>query len=314
MTNSNYLNNSLPNGFSNNYMLRSARMIPNNNNLINNSNLNDISNNDITNGHNFYNTQRQNQNQNQNPNQRILSSSISPGKGNLHPNVLNKTFSSPFRSRYNNINNMQSINEEVELSTNRIDINDINVPQLPSDIVNNLTVDNLSNYKIIVDFLINESKNFLREQNLYYQKMEENNKLNALGQNGELSQYQGVLDLIRKQENNKMNQYLKDIQIKSNLFEIIKHNCEENFNFIMKYYNKPYFVSNKLKVLITHIQDYQSNFYSQKAKNENIFSKNNNVEHLLNNTFSINNRNNNFNNSQNMFNNTMNYNLRNNII
>ena len=312
MANSNYLNNSLSNGFNNNYMLRSARMNPNNNNLINNSNLNDISNNDITNGHNFYNTQRQNQNQN--PNQRILSSSISPGKGNLHPNVLNKTFSSPFRSRYNNINNMQSINEEVELSTNRIDINDINVPQLPSDIVNNLTVDNLSNYKIIVDFLINESKNFLREQNLYYQKMEENNKLNALGQNGELSQYQGVLDLIRKQENNKMNQYLKDIQIKSNLFEIIKHNCEENFNFIMKYYNKPYFVSNKLKVLITHIQDYQSNFYSQKAKNENIFSKNNNVEHLLNNTFSINNRNNNFNNSQNMFNNTMNYNLSNNII
>ena len=107
---------------------------------------------------------------------------------------------------------------------------------------------------------------------------------------------------------------MKDIQTKSNLFEIIKHNCEENFNFIMKYYNKPNFVSNKLRVLVTHIQDYRNNFYSQKAKNENIFSKNNNVEHLLNNTFSINNRSNNFNNSQNMFNNTMNYNLRNNII
>jgi hypothetical protein len=295
-------------------MLRSARLIPNNNNLINSSNLNDISNNDIAINQNLYNTQRQNQNQNQNPNQRILSSSISSGKGNPRPTVLNKTFSSSFRSRYNNINNMQSINEEVEPSTNRIDEDDINVPQLPSDIVNNLTVENMSSYKIIVDFLIDESKNFLREQNLYYQKMEENNKLNTLGQNGELAQYQGVLDLIRKQENNKMNQYLKDIQTKSNLFEIIKHNCEENFNFIMKYYNKPYFVSNKLKVLITHIQDYQGNFYSQKAKNENIFSKNNNVEHLLNNTFSINNRNNNFNNSQNMFNNTMNYNISNNIL
>ena len=312
MTNINNLNNSVSNRSNSNNMLRSARMFQNNNNLINSSNLNDISNNDIINGQNFYNTQRQNQNQN--PNQRILSPSISPGKGNPPPIVLNKTFSNSFRSRYNNMNNMQSINEEVEPSTNRIDEDDINVPQLPSDIVNSLTVENMSSYKIIVDFLIEESKNFLREQNLYYQKMEENNKLNALSQNGELAQYQGVLERIRNQENSKLNQYLKDIQTKSNLFEIIKHNCEENFNFIMKYYNKPNFVSNKLRVLVTHIQDYRNNFYSQKAKNENIFSKNNNVEHLLNNTFSINNRSNNFNNSQNMFNNTMNYNLRNNII
>ena len=312
MTNANSLNNSVSNRSNINNMLRSARIFPNNNNLINISNLNDISNNDISNAQNFYNTQRQNQNQN--PNQRIISPSISPEKGNPRPTVLNKTFSSSFRSRYNNMNNMQSINEEVEPNTNRIDEDDINVPQLPSDIVNSLTVENMSNYKIIADFLIDESKNFLREQNLYYQKMEENSKLNSLGQNGELAQYQGVLERIRKQENSKMNQCLKDIQTKSNLFEIIKHNCEENFNFIMKYYNKPNFVSNKLRVLVTHIQDYKSNFYSQKAQNENIFSKNNNVEHLLNNTFSINNRSNNFNNSQNIFNNTMNYNFRNNII
>lgn len=312
MSNTNYLNNSVSSGFNSNNKLRSARILQNNNNLINNSNLNDISNNDSSSGHIFFNTQRQRQNQNQNPNQRVLSSSISPDKGNPHPKVLNKTFSNSFAHRYNNFNNMQSIHEEVEPSTNRIDLDDINVPQLPSDIVNNLTAENLSSYKIIIDFLVEESQNFIREQNLYYQKMNENNKLNILSQNGELSQYQGVFDIICKKENNNMNQYLKDIQTKSNIFEIIKKNCEENFNFIMKYYNRPNFVSNKLRVLVTHIQDYHKNFYSTKAQNENIFSKNN-VEHLLNNTFSIN-RSNNFNNTQNMFNNTMNYGLRNNII
>lgn len=49
--------------------------------------------------------------------------------------------------------------------------------------------------------------------------MEENNKLNALSQNGELAQYQGVLERIRNQENSKLNQYLKDIQTKSNLLK-----------------------------------------------------------------------------------------------
>jgi len=308
ITNANYLNNSVTNGFNTNNMLRSARIFPNNNNLMGITSLNELSSND----QNFYNTQRQNQNQN--PNQRAILSSMSSGQMNSHPKVLNKTFSNSFRSRYNNINNMQSINEEVEPSTNRIDVDDINVPQLPSDIVNNLTAENMSSYQIIEGFLIEESKNFLREQNLYYQKIEENNKLNNLLQNGEYAQHQDIFEKVRNEENSKINQFLKDIQIKSNIFDKIKNYCLENFNFIMKYYNKPNFVSNKLRVLITHIQDYQNNFYSHKAKSENIFAKSNNVEHLLNNTFSINNRSNNFNNTQNIFNNTMNYNLRSNII
>jgi len=308
MTNTNYLNNSVTNGFNTNNMLRSARIFPNNNNLMGSTSLNELSSNE----QNFYNTQRQNQNQNLN--QRAILSSMSSGQMNSIPKVLNKTFSNSFRSRYNNINNMQSINEEVEPSTNRIDVDDINVPQLPSDIVNNLTAENMSSYKIIEGFLIEESKNFLREQNLYYQKIEENNKLNSLLQNGEYSQHQDIFEKVRNEENSKINQFLKDIQTKSNIFDKIKNYCLENFNFIMKYYNKPNFVSNKLRVLVTHIQDYQNNFYSRKAKSENIFSKNNNDDHLLNNTFSVNNRNNNFSNTQNIFNNTMNYNLRSNII
>ena len=83
--------------------------------------------------------------------------------------------------------------------------------------------------------------------------------------------------------------------------ELIRSNCEESFNFIFKYCNKDNIINNKLRVLITHIEDYNGHFNSKKfhSKNNNII--NDNLQNLLNNTFQI--ERNNFN-QQNILNET----------
>ena len=235
----------------------------------------------------LYNTQRQSQN----PNNNLFSSpSSSPTKRNNNT-FLNKTFSNTFRPRYNN---MQPINEEVELNSQEINIENINIniPQLPSNIINNFNLENIRNYKIISNFLIEESRNLLQEQSNYYNKKNANNKLNILRESGEYSQYNNIFEQISRQEQSKANHYLKEIQSKSSIFEMIKNNCEENFNFIFKYPDRNNVINNKLSVLIKHIEDYNKHFNSKKNKNTNYFDRTNNIENIMNNTFTIDKRNN----------------------
>lgn len=97
---------------------------------------------------------------------------------------------------------------------------------------------------------------------------------------------------------------------------MIKKNCNENFNFILKYYNRNNVVNNKLGVLITHIDDYFKFFKSKKNNNMNTFKRvDNNIENILNNTFTIEKRNErlyNFNNNENVLNKTLSNNTLNN--
>jgi hypothetical protein len=266
--------------------------------------------------------------QRQNQFQTILSpgssSSFSPGKKNHSTNnisVLNRTFSNTVRPRYN-INNMQPINEESELNSEERNINNINIniPQLPDEIVNTFSIENLNNYKTIINFLISESRNILKEQDSYIDKKNAYNKLNQFKESGEFSHYNNILEQICKQEDSRANQYLKDIQSKLNIFEMIQKNCKENFDFILKYYNRNNVVNNKLGVLITHIDDYYKYFKSKKNNNINAFKRiDDNIENILNNTFTIDRRSDrlyNFNNNENILNNTINnenFNIRNNI-
>ena len=119
-------------------------------------------------------------------------------------------------------------------------------------------------------------------------------------ESGEFPQYNGILEQISRQEDNKANQYLKDIQSKSNIFDMIKNNCEENFKFILNYPDRNNIVSNKLNVLIKHIDEYKKH-YNSKIYNDKKFDINSNIENILNNTFTIEQRN--YNNNESILNN-----------
>jgi hypothetical protein len=309
----NIINNSLLNeSNNNNILLKSLRN--NNNSNINETNIEDIINsNNLIHNQSLYNTQRQNQ--------RIFPPSSSPTKtnnNNLNNSFLNKTYSNTFRPRYN-INNMQPINEEAELNSDEINISNINlnIPKIPNNIVNNFNIDSVRNYKIINNFLVEESKKLLEEENNYYNKKNANNKLNILKQSGEYSQYNNILDQISRQEDNRANQYLKEIQSKSNIFDIIKKNCEENFKFILNYPDRSNIVSNKLEVLIKHIEDYNKHFNKRRYNNIDELDRNNNIENILNNTFTTEKRHNLYynnipNNNESLLNNTINFDKANN--
>ena len=183
-------------------------------------------------------------------------------------NILNKTFSNTFRSNYNmNPINEDLTNLEESLLDNNVNMNNIDIPQLPSNVV--LNNECLRMYKLITEFLLNESKKIQIDINKYNRKKNENTKLSMLKESGEFPQYNNIFNQIYEEENNKSNQNLKDIQRKSEIFEIIKNNTDENFKFILNFPNRNDIISSKLKVLLTHIEDYNKNFYS---KNNNYSS------------------------------------------
>ena len=205
---------------------------------------------------------------------------------------------------------MQPINEESENNSEEMNSKNIEIPQLPDEIVNSFSIDNQNNYKIIINFLIGESRIISQETNDYINKKNAYDKLNKFKESGEFSHYNNILEQICKQEDNRTNQYLKDIQSKSNIFEMIKKNCKENFDFILKYYNRNNVVNNKLGVLLTHIDDYNKYFNKKKNNNITAFKRaDNNIENILNNTFAIDKTNDrlyNFSNNEILLNNTIN--------
>ena len=287
----------------NNNLLKSLRAVNSNNQNENDSNIEESFTNNIKQNQSLFSTQRQMKN---------FQPSSSPTKSNHNNSFLNKTYSNTFRPRYN-INIIQPINEQEELNNN--EIMNVNIPELPNNIVKNFNNECITNYRTIKNFLIGESQKIQQEQNNYYNKKEANNKLNILKESGEYAKYNYILDEINRQEDNKAIQYLKEIQSKSNIFDMIKNNCEENFNFILNYPNNINIVTNKLEVLVKHINDYNKHFNTKKY-NINIFDKRNNIENILNNTFAIDKKNINLyritNNNESLLNNTMNFGLTNN--
>jgi len=228
----------------------------------------------------------------QNNNVNNISSSFSP---NRITNSLNKTFSNSAKVN-NNLKRIQPINEQTELDVNN---NNINVPQLPNEIINNISLECRNKYDIIVNFLIEESKNILEDLNKYNKQKEENNKVNILKESVGLSQYNKIFDLISKEENSKANQLLNNINYKSRAFESIKNYCEDIFKFIIKYSTKTKHINNKLSQVIKYIEEYNRNYYGGKNNNYNyddnmsVFYKNQ-IENALNNTFNLDINNNRF--------------------
>jgi hypothetical protein len=285
-SNQNITNSNYPNYINNSGMNDSNYILNNNNNLFSNR----TNNNTILNN-NQINSSRQIQMNNS-------SSHINPltQRNNYYMNQ-NLTLN-PSSPRNNNI---FPIKEDLESNLLSTDFNYINIPQLPNEILNNLNSENIQNYKLVMNFLINEYNQISEEQNNYFNRNNANQKLNLLKESGEFAKYNHIFEQISKQENDRNKQYLKDIESKKKILELIKNNYEESFNFIIKYYNNSNIVNNKLRVLITHIEDYNRHFNSKRRNfTNNNNTSNDNLQNLLNNTFQIER---NYN-QQNLFNNT----------
>ena len=237
-----------------------------------------------------------NTNININMNQNKLSL-FSPRK-NTNNQILNKTFSNLNTQRYNIVpnnlfkNNNQTILPKDESLFNiniNIDSNKISIPEIQKQILENLSKENLQKYNIITDFLINESKNITEELNLYSQKKNSENKISILYQSGEFSQYNNILNRICQEENDKTNQYFRNINSKSKIYEFLKKNIKDNYAFIEKYYDKINIVDSKFNQIMNNIEEYKNNFYGMNnifASKNNSYYKNN-IDNMLNNTFNL---------------------------
>ena len=154
-SNPNITNSNYPNYINNSGMNDSNYILNNNNNLFSNR----TNNNTILNN-NQINSSRQIQMNNS-------SSYINPltQRNNYYMNQ-NLTLN-PSSPRNNNI---FPIKEDIESNLLSTDFNYINIPQLPNEILNNLNSENIQNYKLVINFLINEYKQISEEQNNYFNR------------------------------------------------------------------------------------------------------------------------------------------------
>ena len=282
----NYINNSVMNDTNynnnNNYVLVSNRTINNinkkidsldktiiNNNILNKNQINSPREKQINNSSLYINPQTQRNNFSLNQNYTLNQS---------NPRINNNIF---------------PIKEDFESNLSSRNYNNIYIPQIPNEILNNFNSENIRNYKIIIDFLINEYKQISEGQNIYYNRNNANQKLNFLKESEEYQNYNHIFEQISKQENDKNQQYLKDLESKRSVLEIIRNNCEESFNMIIRYNNKTNIINNKLEILITHIEDYNKHFNSRRNYIKYNYQTNPNIQNLFNNTFQIEKRNNN---------------------
>ena len=247
-----------------------------------------------------------------------LLSSFSPRKNqNINNNnqILNKTFTKDLNlQRYSNNNNETFINN-INNITNDINNlnNNITVPEISKQLLEQLSQENLLKYNTIQDFLINESKNIINELNLYSQQKNSENKINILIQSGEFSQYNNIFDRICQEENDKTNQYFRNINSKLNIFQLLKKNIKDNFIFIEKYFDKTNIVNNKFNQIMNNIEEYKNNFYGINkifGRRANPYNKTS-IENMLNNTFNIESNNRNY---YNKYLNETGFDLNNNII
>ena len=218
-----------------------------------------------------------------NNNSTKILSSFSPRKNINNNKILNKTFSN--MQRYNNESILNAMNN---INNITYDSNNIRIPEISKQLLEKLSEDNLKKYNIIQEFLINESKNITDEYNLYSQKKNSENKINILYQSGEFSQYNNILNRICQEENDKTNQYFRNINSKLNIFELLKKNIRDNFIFIEKYFDKINIVNNKFNQIMNNIEEYKNNLYgvNKILGRRNTYYKNN-IENMLNNTFNI---------------------------
>ena len=259
-----------------------------------------------------------------------LLSSNSPQKrnNNIYNNNIaynNKSFSEKKRNKnvilFNNNNNISNLpngisnyinnsqdknikEEESSITSSIFSPNDIN-PQLPEEILQKFSKDIKNLYNSINLFLISESNKINEEIKDLNKKKDSYKKLK------ELNKYNDVFSQIYENEKSISNKKKKYIEDKLKIFNMIKRNCDENFDYICNNAYRENIFKDKLNILLTHINDYNKNYNSKKNNNKNqlnfevkYLDNNNNINNNLFVSNRYRNDNNEFNNKINNFRNS----------
>ena len=195
---------------------------------------------------------------NQNPN--INDNNINNINSN---NSINININNPKLNlnEYKSPNNIQNINSQ----NNNINPED-DYPTLPDEILNMFSDELIEIYNKINQFLVEESNKIDNEIEELEKRGKTNQKLEEIQNNDELNQYNMYFSQIYSNEKNIMNKVKKNIEKKLKIYNIIKKNCEDTFNFICNNTYRENVFKHKLNTLLMHINDYyQMNNYNTKS-------------------------------------------------
>ena len=188
----------------------------------------------------------------------------------------------------NNINNTQLKSREYNLQNNNIN-EDGEYPILSEEILNSFSDDLINMYNKINQFLVEESNRIDNEILEMEKKGETNKKLEEVKNSEELNQYNMYFSQIYSKEKNNMKRAKKNIENKLKIFNIIKKNCEDTFNFISNNSYRPNIFRHKLNTLLTHINDYyQMNNFNLNSTDDLNNINNINMDLLSNKSYTIN--------------------------
>ena len=189
--------------------------------------------------------------------------------------ISNNIDTTKINSRDNNLEN--NINED----------NDI--PKLSDEILNEFSDDLIDIYNKINQFLI-EELNRIDEEIMENEKRKQASKsLEEIKNSDELNQYNTYFSQIYSNERNIMNKTKKNIESRLKIYNIIKRNCEDTFNFISNNSYRQNIFRYKLNTLLTHINDYyqMNNFKLDTVDDSNNIS-NMDINLLRNKSYTIN--------------------------
>ena len=189
---------------------------------------------------------------NYNPNLNIFKNNFEK-PDNLNNKFLNQTM--------NNFNMNPINNNLIEQSYYNMNFNLIgSLPEIPSDIVKNLSDEDFNLYNKINEFLIEESTNLNREYNEYEKKKFYDNQMSQITEQGHYLQ----LSQIINDEKIKSIRYGKYFSDKISTFNLIKKRAEECYKFIIDNSSRKDIFKDKFNLILQHINDYKKTIKSMK--------------------------------------------------
>ena len=163
-------------------------------------------------------------------------------------------------STSNNTNDNFNNNDNNFNNNNNNLFNLRNIQILPKEISNNFSNEDFRLYSKILNFLNEESLKLIKESEIIEKKKNLQNDLNFLNETGEMIEFNEMISKEKMKDFNKEKNHKEKIEI----FNIIKENSEDAFNFILNNPNRKEIVKDKFNLILGNINDYKktfSNFY-----------------------------------------------------
>ena len=140
-----------------------------------------------------------------------------------------------------------------------------NIPELPKEIVENLSENDFQLYSQIIDFLYDESSHLAKEYNNLELERNSFEQLNSINERGHLLHLRKVFN----NEKIKTIQNQNILRSKLNTFNLILNHTQEIFNFICNNSMRTNIIQSKFNLIIQHINDYNKTFKSIIKNNNN---------------------------------------------